>query len=221
MEQAARLLRCHEVHADRGGTSGFACEGDVVRVAAEGRDVGFDPAHGEALVFEAEDMACAGCACRRGHEAEHAEAVVHAHHDGVHSPGEAVQPVERGRAADEGTAVYPHEDGALGSLGGGKTDVERQAVFLVAAFRQAVACGLRAGAAEVHRGADAGPRPGGLRHGPARLAGDGGGIGDAAKFEDAIADEAFDFARSGGDDFALRRRLGSGGGGKEECEEQG
>ncbi len=170
--------------------------GDVVRIAAEGRDVPLHPAKREPLVLEPQAAVERAVDALDGEETEDAHPVVRGDDDHPSLRREPVEAVEAPGSADEGAAVDPdqHRELRPGCGAGGRAHVEGQAVLGGAALGQVVPPRLRAGVAEVGRVANARPGRGRLGQGPAEVAHRRRGEGDPPELDRAVALDAPDGA---------------------------
>ncbi len=184
-EQALGVRRRHQIE-NAEAASGFAGDGDVGGIAAEGRDVPLHPAQRLDLV---EQAIVAGHAPRRfrtelrmGQIAQNAQAIVHRHHhDAFARELRAVIDPLAGRIGGEGAAMDPDDDRrALGVVR--RPDIEIEAVLAhprrhIGVDRLGQREGLDAGWAELGRLADSLPVGRRLGRGPARIAHRGLGVG--------------------------------------------
>jgi len=138
------------------------------------------------------------------HEAEHAQAVIHADDDHVAEFGDTCTrvPIERAGTGDERAAVIPDQYRTALAVGLGRPDRQRQAVFVLRpreiAHRGGKARAVLRRNRPVLRGV-AFARPGLGRFGAAeaQLADGRGGVGDVAESDDAALGCAFQNAKLG------------------------
>lgn len=201
VEQARRQRRGEQRgHAARAG--GFAEDGDIARVAAEGRGIVAHPAQGGDLVVQAQIRHEFVTERGQVEEAQRTQPVVDSDHDhiaGLGQPFAVVDGLGCGAQAER-AAVQPHHDRAefVARIGGGP-DIEPQAVL---AHAQAAVDGdearrLRRDIAEVGAVADAGPGQRGLRRAEAIGAADARGVGNAAPHGDPAVQRSGNLTGSG------------------------
>ncbi len=191
LKQSLRLGRHHQTQdADAAGR--FAEDGDALGIAAEGRDIAFDPAKTFDLVEQAvvaRNLGVRFLAERRmRQETEKAQTIID-RDDHTAQPGERFAVVDRlgGGSDDEAAAMNPVENGELfGFVLGRRPDVDEQAIFAKGRVdRHLRDAGkerghlLRARGAKLEAVANALPRGHRLRRLPAKLADGRGGIGNS------------------------------------------
>ncbi len=115
----------------------------------------FNPSQRLALIFKRIVSIRVRIERRVRHEAEDAEAIVEGNHHCIPCGRHMRQRIKSTRAAHERSAVDPHNYRML--LGGGlffivwDGDIDEEAIFIVAGFRQAITCNLRTSASETRR----------------------------------------------------------------------